>query len=209
MIEQGRVSINGRVARKGNRVSPGDEVIVDGDRISKADKPIYILLNKPLGITCTTDRKDKTNIIDFIGHEKRIFPVGRLDKDSSGLILLTNQGDIVNRILRVENKHEKEYIVTVNKPVTPEFINKISAGVKILERKTQPCEAERLGKFAFRIVLKQGLNRQIRRMCETLEYRVRSLERVRIMHLNINGIKPGRWRKLTPHELDALSKAIS
>ncbi len=208
MIEGGRVTINGKVAKKGNRVSPGDEVTVDGEQITKKQKDIYILFHKPPGVTCTTDTKDKTNIIDFIGHEQRIFPVGRLDKTSSGLILLTNNGDIVNRILRAENKQEKEYLVKINKPVNKAFIKRMSEGVPILGTVTKECEVEKVGKQSFRIVLVQGLNRQIRRMCEHLGCRVHELTRIRIMHLSMGRLQPGKWRNLKGHELETLKKRI-
>ena len=204
LIEQGRVTLNGKPAKKGNRVHPGDEVILDGQRLGKKPKSVYIMLNKPAGITCTTDINDKDNIIKFIGHPHRIFPIGRLDKDSTGLILLTNDGNIVNQILREENKHEKEYIVTVNKPVTPDFVETMKSGVRILGKKTKKCEVERIGKFAFRIVLTQGMNRQIRRMCETQGYFVRSLARVRIMDLHLGKLPLGKWRKLNHHEKENL-----
>ena len=204
LIEQGRVTLNGNPAKKGNRVHPGDEVILDGQRLGKKPKSVYIMLNKPAGITCTTDLNDKDNIIKFIGHPHRIFPIGRLDKDSTGLILLTNDGNIVNQILREENKHEKEYIVTVNKPVTPDFVETMKSGVRILGKKTKKCEVERIGKFAFRIVLTQGMNRQIRRMCETQGYFVRSLARVRIMDLHLGKLPLGKWRKLNHHEKENL-----
>lgn len=208
MIENGRVTINGRVAKKGNRVAPGDTVTVDGELITKKQKDVYILFHKPPGVTCTTDRKDKTNIIDFIGHEQRIFPVGRLDKNSSGLILLTNNGDIVNRILRAENKQEKEYLVMINKPVNKAFIKRMSEGVPILGTVTKECKVEKVGKQSFRIVLVQGLNRQIRRMCEYLGCRVHELTRVRIMHLSMGRLQPGKWRNLKGSELETLKKRI-
>lgn len=207
-IEAGRVTLNGKTAKKGNRVAIGDEVLLDGQPLFDEPKKVYIVFNKPQGITCTTDRNDKDNIIDFIGHEQRIFPVGRLDKASSGLILLTNDGDIVNRILRAENKKEKEYIVAVDRPINKGFVQKMSQGVPILGTVTRECEVEAINKTNFRIVLTQGLNRQIRRMCEHLGYHVRALTRVRIMHIHIGHLKPGRWRNLTKGELKQLFASI-
>jgi 23S rRNA pseudouridine2604 synthase len=165
-------------------------------------------LNKPVGITSTTDMSDKTNIIRFMNHPKRIFPVGRLDKDSEGLILLTNDGDIVNKILRAGNNNEKEYIVTVDKELTPEMIKSMAAGVRILGEKTKPCFVRMEGSRRFRIILKQGLNRQIRRMCETFGYKVKTLKRIRIMHIQLGNLAPGKWRYLTPSEMDLLEKQL-
>lgn len=207
-IEGGRVKINGKVAQKGNRVFEADEVTIDDKPLRNKPKLVYIALNKPPGITCTTDRRDKANIIDFVKHPKRIFPIGRLDKASSGLILLTNDGDIVNEILRVENNHEKEYIVTVDRPITPKFIKKMSNGIPILGTITNPCVVEQLGKNSFKIILTQGLNRQIRRMCEFLDYKVLTLKRVRIMNIKLDGIKIGKWRDLTDEELQALQENL-
>lgn len=203
-IESGRVKINGKVAEKGNRVFENDKVTVDGKPLKSKPKNIYLALHKPPGITCTTDRRDKTNIIDFVNHPKRIFPIGRLDKPSSGLIFLTNDGDIVNEILRVENNHEKEYIVTVNRPITKEFIRKMASGIPILGTVTKKCFVQKKGKFGFKIILTQGLNRQIRRMCEFLDYRVVTLKRVRIMNVKLGNLKQGTWRELTETELDIL-----
>src|SRR5215204_6566702 len=177
-IEEGRVSINGKDAHKGNRVQEGDVVRVDGEPVKKKQAAVYLMLNKPKGITCTTDLKDKTNIIDFINFKTRIFPIGRLDKLSEGLIFLTNDGDIVNKILRAGNGHEKEYIVTVDKPINIEFINQMRNGVKILGTVTNKCFVKQESNNRFRIILTQGMNRQIRRMCETLGYRVTSLKRI-------------------------------
>ncbi len=207
-IEAGRVKINGRVAKKGNRVEAGDSVTIDDKPLIAKPQPVYIALNKPPGITCTTDLKDKDNIIDFVNHPKRIFPIGRLDKPSSGLILLTNDGDIVNRILREENNHDKEYIVRVNRPLTEEFIFNMSRGVPILGVRTKPCVVKQIDKFVFKIVLTQGLNRQIRRMCEYFNYKVVTLKRVRIMNIHLRGLKPGQWRDLTPEELTVLKKSL-
>jgi len=198
MIEQGRVLLNGKQARKGNRVEAGDEVIVDGQRMkNNKNKHVYIALNKPAGITCTTDTNDPDNIIDFMNHGKRIFPIGRLDKASTGLILLTNNGDIVNTILREENEHEKEYIVTVDKSITNEFLKKMSGGMRIMGKLTKPAKVNQLKDKTFRIVLTQGLNRQIRRMCEKQGYKVKALKRVRIMHIELGNLQVGAWRNLT------------
>ena len=208
-IDAGRVAINGQVARKGNRVTTNDDVTIDGQPLHNKPKPVYVALHKPPGITCTTDLRDKDNIIDFIGHSQRIFPIGRLDKASSGLILLTNDGDIVNKILRAENNHEKEYIVKVNRPITNDFLVRMSKGIPILGTVTKACQLEKQSKFLFKIILTQGLNRQIRRMCEYLGYSVVSLKRVRIMHLQLGNLKIGKWRNLTKQELMTLQKAIN
>lgn len=208
-IAAGRVMINGSIAKKGNRVLPEDKVTLDGNLVENKTKPVYIMLNKPPGITCTTDLKDRDNIIDFVRHPQRIFPIGRLDKPSSGLILLTNDGDIVNQILRVENHHEKEYIVTVNKPITEEFIARMSQPIPMLGTKTHPCKIQRLRKNLFKIILTQGLNRQIRRMVEFCDYRVVTLKRVRIMHINIDDLPVGKWRDLTAGELSELQSRVS
>jgi len=208
-IDAGRVKINGAQAKKGNRVEEGDEVTIDGKPLKEQPRPVYILLHKPPGITCTTDRRDKDNIIDFVGHPQRIFPIGRLDKASTGLIMLTNDGDIVNEILREENEHEKEYIVTVNKPVTPEFVKRMSNGLPILGTKTKPCIVEQKGKKIFKIILTQGLNRQIRRMCEVLNYKVVTLKRVRIMNLELGKLKPGQWRDISKKEMKELRSALA
>lgn len=208
-IEQGRVTINDNIASKGNRVMPGDIVEVDGESLKKKDKTVYIAFNKPVGVTCTTDLKDKTNIISFINYKSRIFPIGRLDKPSEGLIFLTNDGDIVNKILRAGNNHEKEYIITTDKPVTGEFISKMSNGVKILGTVTKKCFVKQEGKNRFRIILVQGLNRQIRRMCEALGYNVITLRRVRIMNITLANLPVGKWRYFTAEEISSLEKMIS
>ena len=208
LIEAGRLKLNGQVAKKGNRVVDGDTVTVDGKSLHSKPKPIYIALNKPPGITCTTDQRDPDNIIDFINHPQRIFPIGRLDKPSSGLIFLTNDGDIVNEILRVEHNHEKEYIVTVNKEVTAEFIERMSNGIPILGTITKKCKVEKVNRRIFRIVLTQGLNRQIRRMCEYLDYRVVYLKRVRIMNIKLGELRVGKWRNLSEVEVKSLYKRI-
>ncbi len=207
-IEAGRVKINDVVAIKGNRVAPGDTVTLDGETIVNKTKPIYIAFHKPPGITCTTDLNDPDNIIDYLGHPERIFPIGRLDKPSSGLIFLTNDGDIVNQILRVENKHEKEYLVNVSKPITEKFMKRMSQPIPMLGTKTHPCKVIQLKEKLFKIILTQGLNRQIRRMCEFCDYRVVSLKRVRIMHINIDDLKMGAWRNLTEQEMKGLRKAL-
>lgn len=207
-IEAGRVRINGEVARKGNRVFAGDQVTIDDRLLQRRPRPVYIALHKPPGITCTTDRRDRSNIIDFVHHPERLFPVGRLDKASSGLILLTNDGDIVNKILRVENNHEKEYMVTVDLPVTEQFVQRMSSGIPILGTVTRKCLVRKESKFVFSIILTQGLNRQIRRMCEYLGYKVVYLKRVRIMHLNLGSLPAGQWRDLTDEELAILQQSL-
>ncbi|WP_248929197.1 23S rRNA pseudouridine(2604) synthase RluF [Paenibacillus hamazuiensis] len=207
-VEAKRVTINGRVAELGSLVEEGDDVRVDGRPIGEKTRHVYIALNKPVGITSTTERHVKGNIVDFVGHRERIFPIGRLDKDSEGLILLTNDGDIVNLILRSEFEHEKEYIVTVDKPITPIFVKGMSTGVKILGTTTKPCKVSPMGERTFRIVLTQGLNRQIRRMCAAFGYTVRRLQRVRIMNIRLDGLKVGTWRNLTPDELAELKRLI-
>ena len=204
LIDQGRVTINGKVPEMGTKVLPGDDVCIDGNPVKSKEKPIYIALNKPTGITCTTERDIPGNIVDFIGHKSRIFPIGRLDKPSDGLIFLTNDGDIVNKILRAGNNHEKEYVVRVDKPITDDFIKKMSSGVPILDTVTLPCKVSKETKFSFRIVLTQGLNRQIRRMCEALGYEVFKLRRVRIMNISLDGIPNGRWRYLSDQEINEI-----
>jgi 23S rRNA pseudouridine2604 synthase len=208
-IDQGRVTINGREAIKGNRVRENDVVHVDGEPLKKKKAAVYIMLNKPKGITCTTDLKDKTNIIDYVNFKSRIFPIGRLDKRSQGLIFLTNDGDIVNKILRAGNKHEKEYIVTTDKPVTLEFVQKMRAGVRIPGAVTRPCFVKQEGANRFRIILLQGLNRQIRRMCEALGYNVETLTRIRIMNITTNGLQPGKWRYFTAAEIATINTMVA
>lgn len=210
IIKAGRVTINGVVASSGNRVADGNEVLLDGKEISTKPKKVYIALNKPIGITCTTDMRVGGNIIEFMDYNERIFPIGRLDKPSEGLILLTNDGDIVNKILRASNNHEKEYIVEVNKPVSKDFLLKMGDGVLLpeLETTTRKCKIERIGKFKFKIILTQGLNRQIRRMCENLGYRVLSLKRVRIMNIKIDQLATGNWRHLTHQEMKQLDNLL-
>lgn len=208
LIEQGRVCINDIVARKGNRVNADDKVYLDGELLKVKPKPIYIALYKPVGITCTTDQRDPDNIIDFMAFPQRIFPVGRLDKMSEGLILLTNDGDIVNKILRAGNYHEKEYIVTVNKPIDDSFVKTMATGVPILETVTRPCKVKAIDKHTFSIILTQGLNRQIRRMCEFLGYKVNTLKRIRIMELTLEGLEYGKWRLLNQAEVDRLMALV-
>ena len=208
-IEQGRVTINGREASKGNRVQAGDEVRVDGEKLKTKKSTVYIALNKPKGITCTTDLKDKTNVIDFVGYKSRIFPIGRLDKLSEGLLFLTNDGDIVNKILRAGNRHEKEYVVVVDKPFSAAFVQQMSSGVRIPGAKTLPCFVKQEGADRFRIILTQGLNRQIRRMCETLGYTVKSLKRIRIMNITLAGIPPGKWRYFTSDEIREINLLVA
>lgn len=210
LIDQGRIQVNGKAVVMGQKVSPQDRIEVDGILVENHQEgSVYIAFNKPKGIVCTTDtRVEKDNIIDYINYPSRIFPIGRLDKMSEGLILLTNDGDIVNKILRARNNHEKEYIVTVNKPVTEEFVEKMGSGVPILDTVTKPCFVEQIHKKQFRIILTQGLNRQIRRMCEFLEYRVVELKRVRIMNLKLD-TKVGRYRDLTKKEMTELRKLLA
>ncbi|MCL7747502.1 23S rRNA pseudouridine(2604) synthase RluF [Halalkalibacter sp. MEB205] len=209
LITEGRVTINGKRAQIGDQVEPGDDVLVNGSPVRVARNNVYIALNKPVGITSTTEKKVKGNIIDLVNHPLRVFNIGRLDKDSEGLILLTNDGDIVNEILRAENKHEKEYIVSVDKPITPEFLKNMSEGVKILGTKTLPCEVRPLSKFDFQIILTQGLNRQIRRMCEELGYEVYRLQRTRIMNIHLGNLPPGQWRDLSKKERTQLFRELN
>ena len=208
LIENGKVTINGIVAVQGTKVNEGDVVLVGGKKITPDDDMIYIAFNKPLGVTCTTDKRDPSNIIDFIGFDERIFPVGRLDKNSSGLILLTNDGSIVNKLLRAENGHEKEYLVTVNRPYDKNFINQMESGVPVLGQLTLPCKIKPSGDKTFKIILHQGLNRQIRRMCEYLGYKVTKLKRIRFMNINLGDLETGKWRYLTPDEKKELLKDI-
>ncbi|MFC4811813.1 23S rRNA pseudouridine(2604) synthase RluF [Paenibacillus sp. GCM10023250] len=204
LVESGRVTINGAAAELGSQAELGDDVRVDGKPIGSQKRHVYIALNKPVGITSTTEAQVEGNIVDFVGHSERIFPIGRLDKDSEGLILLTNDGDIVNRILRAEGKHEKEYVVTVDRPVTPRFLKAMSEGVRILGSMTLPCKVEKESDRVFRITLTEGKNRQIRRMCQTFGYNVRKLRRVRIMNILLGQLANGKWRDLTQDELDKL-----
>ena len=209
-IEEGKVRINGEITEIGSRVEEGDQVEVEGQKIIKSikQKNIYLAFNKPIGIVCTTDRRvEPDNIIDFIKYPKRIFPIGRLDKPSEGLIFLTNDGDIVNKILRARNNHEKEYIVSVNRPINKDFIQSMSNGVKILDTITKNCFVKQLGQKTFKIILTQGLNRQIRRMCESLGYKVKSLKRVRIMNIKLD-VPTGKYREITKEELIELNRLL-
>jgi 23S rRNA pseudouridine2604 synthase len=210
LIEQGRVRINGQVPEMGTKVLPTDVVTVDDDPIGTPQEEfIYIAFNKPIGIVCTTDHiREKDNIIDYINHPKRIFPIGRLDKPSEGLIFLTNDGDIVNKILRARNHHEKEYVVTVNKPITRDFIQKMSNGIPILGTRTRKCVVKQMGSHTFSIILTQGLNRQIRRMCEFLDYRVSKLKRIRIMNIKLD-IPVGQWRYLNADEVLVIQSMVA
>jgi 23S rRNA pseudouridine2604 synthase len=208
LVQDGHVTINGKVAELGSQAEEGDDVRINGRPIREKSKHVYIALNKPVGITSTTEQHIKGNIVDYVGHKERIFPIGRLDKDSDGLILMTNDGDIVNRILRAENRHEKEYIVTVDHPVTPAFLKGMSEGVKVLGSLTLPCEVHRITDRVFRIILTEGRNRQIRRMCSAFGYQVRRLQRVRIMNIKLGDLKVGAWRDLTESELKVLFEQI-
>jgi len=207
-IEAGRVRVNGEVCTLGVRVFEGDEVSFDGKPVKKDNNLVLIAFNKPVGIVCTTDKREPDNIIDYLNYPKRIYPIGRLDKDSEGLILLTNDGDIVNKILRAANHHEKEYEVVVNKPITDDFLKKMSKGVPILDTVTKPCKIRRTGDNSFNIILTQGLNRQIRRMCEALDYRVIHLKRIRIMNINLGRLHTGGYRNLDQHELEELKETL-
>lgn len=210
LIDEKRVTINGKVPEMGTKISPTDEVKVDGKLVSKKEEAhTYIAFNKPVGIVCTTDQKrERNNIIDYIKHPKRIFPIGRLDKPSEGLIFLTSDGDIVNKILRASNNHEKEYLVSVDKPITKEFIRKMGNGIPILGTVTNKCHVEKINTYEFKIILTQGLNRQIRRMCEYLDYNVRKLKRIRIMNVYLD-IPVGQWRDLTKEELKTINQLTS
>jgi 23S rRNA pseudouridine2604 synthase len=216
IIEEGRVLINGKIAKRGNRVEPDDKVVLDGKNISqrqktkgkKTKKHTYLIFNKPRGIITTTDLREPANVISYIDYHKRIFPVGRLDKDSEGLLLMTDDGEIVNHILRAKHGHEKEYIVSVNKPLEKEFVEKMQAPMKILGQKILPVKVERLGRDTFNIILTQGLNRQIRRMCNNLGYKVKTLQRVRLMNLYLGDLPVGKWRYINASELARLKSLI-
>lgn len=210
LIDAGRVTINGKVPEMGTKINPGDQIRVDGKLISEPEEEhVYIAFNKPIGIVCTTDVKaEKNNIIDFINHPKRIFPIGRLDKESEGLILLTSDGDIVNKILRAKNNHEKEYVVTVDKPITKTFIDKMANGIPILDTLTNKCEVRQINTYKFNIVLTQGLNRQIRRMCDYLGYKVTKLKRIRIMNIILDQ-QIGKWRDLSKKEMAEVNRLIA
>ena len=208
-IADGRVTIDGKTAQVGQKLMPGQVAACDGIQISEKDKPVLLAVNKPRGIVCTTSDKDRAeNIVEFLNYPVRIYPIGRLDKDSEGLILMTNEGELVNRILRARYGHEKEYLVTVDKPVTDDFIRKMGAGVEILDTVTRPCEVEKTGKTSFRIILTQGLNRQIRRMCEALGYKVQTLKRIRILNIKLDGLKMGEYREVTTREREELEKIL-
>lgn len=208
-VEAGRVKINNELATIGSRVETTDKVYVDNKLVEREQQLVYIVLNKPVGITSTTEQHIEGNVVDFVNHPLRIFHIGRLDKDSEGLLLLTNDGDIVNEILRAENHHEKEYIVQVDHPITDEFLQKMSSGVPILDTITLPCRVEKISRYVFRIILEQGLNRQIRRMCSALGYNVKQLQRIRIMNIKIGNLKVGQWRDLTVNEKDTLFKLLN
>ena len=210
LIEQGKVTLNGRVGVLGDKVAPHDEVKVGGEVIGAGKKPeIYLAFHKPVGITCTTERHIQGNIIDYINHPERIFPIGRLDKPSEGLIFLTSDGDIVNKILRAGNQHEKEYEVAVDRPISAEFIRKMQNGVPILDTVTQKCYVEQLSRHTFKIILTQGLNRQIRRMCTYLGYSVTRLKRVRIMNVTLENLPVGKWRNLTHQEMQTINAMVA
>ena len=204
LIEDGKVTVDGRRGQLGDRVHDGTVVMVEGRRVTARASKVYIALNKPVGIVCTADPREPMNVVDYVGHPERVFPIGRLDKDSSGLLLMTSDGEIVNKILRAAGRHEKEYVVRVNKPLTADFVRRMERGVPILDTVTLPCKVVREGRDEFRITLVQGLNRQIRRMCEALGYSVLSLRRERVMNISLGRLKPGHWRNLTPGELREL-----
>lgn len=206
LLEAGKVTVDGEVASLGSKLTPGQEVKVEGVLVTKKDKPVIIAVNKPKGIVCTTAKKEKNNIVDFIDYKSRIYPVGRLDKSSEGLLLMTNMGDLVNKIMRARNYHEKEYLVSVDKDITEDFLKRMSEGVPVLDTITRPCEIEKIGRRKFRIILTQGLNRQIRRMCENLGYRVVYLKRTRIMNIHLGDLKTGEYRELTKQEIDEIMK---
>ena len=207
-IEQGLVSVNDKIAKLGDRAMPNDTIKVNNQPIIKNEELVYIALNKPVGITCTTDKRIEGNVVDFIKHKERIFHIGRLDKPSEGLLLMTNDGDIVNKILRAGNEHEKEYIVKVDRRITDEFLKRMSTGVPILDTVTKKCVVEKVGRYVFKIILIQGLNRQIRRMCEHLGYEVVSLKRLRIMNIHLDNLEIGEWRDLTEKELTDLKNSL-
>lgn len=207
-IQAGRILVNGQKPQMGQQVQEEDEVLVDGKPLKSNPKKVYIALYKPVGVTSTTDPKDPSNIVDYMKYPKRIFHIGRLDKDSEGLILLTNDGDIVNDILRAENGHEKEYIVKVDKPITKDFLKSMASGVEILDTKTLPCKIKKINPVTFNITLTQGLNRQIRRMCQALDYKVTSLKRIRIMNIHLHDLKYGEWRYLTEKETENLKNTL-
>ncbi|MBL1378621.1 23S rRNA pseudouridine(2604) synthase RluF [Zobellella iuensis] len=208
LIEQGQVAVNGQVAGMGVKVTPADKITINGKPLRSKPQPVYLVYNKPIGITCTTDQAIPGNIVDAVNYQARIFPIGRLDKPSSGLILLTNDGDIVNKILRAGNAHEKEYIVSVDKPITDDFVARMAAGVPILDTVTKPCKVRKIGPKTFNIILTQGLNRQIRRMAEYLGFQVTSLKRIRIMNIALGNLKPGQWREVSVQELAVINAMV-
>lgn len=207
-VEEGRITVDGQPAVMGQKVHQGQEVLFDGNPVKIRRKRIVLAVNKPRGIVCTTEKREKNNIVDFIGYPERIYPMGRLDKDSEGLILMTNDGELMDQILRARNYHEKEYIVRVSRPVTMDFLKQMREGVPILDTVTRPCEVEKIGPYMFKIVLTQGLNRQIRRMCEALDYRVRWLKRVRIMNINLGDLPTGEYREVKGKELLELLRML-
>ncbi len=207
LLEEGRILVDGQPALMGQKVSPGQEILVDGRRVGGKKEPVVLAVNKPKGIVCTTDdKREKDNIVRFIDYPERVYPVGRLDKDSEGLILMTNDGQLMNEILKARNYHEKEYVVTVDRPVTMDFLKKMSGGVEILDTVTRPCKVKKTGARTFHITLTQGLNRQIRRMCEALDYRVRDLTRIRVMNIRLGSLAPGSYREVTGEELQELRR---
>ncbi len=209
LIEEGKVLVNGKIPELGTRVDETDEIAIDGKPLKQKEKYVYLAFNKPIGITCTTEKKVKSNITDFINYPKRIYPIGRLDKPSEGLIFLTNHGDIINKILRAGNNHQKEYIVTVNKPITNDFITRMGNGVPVLDEITKKCRVAKLSRFVFKIVLTQGLNRQIRRMSAHFNYKVVGLKRTRIMNVQLGDLPVGKWRDLTQNELKMIFELIA
>lgn len=206
LIAEGRVRVDGIVAVTGTKVQDGQNVSVNGKQIKKVEETVLLMLYKPVGVVCTAQKREKNNVIDYIRYDKRIYPVGRLDKDSEGLLLLTNDGELMNRILKASENHEKEYVVTVDREVTEAFVEKMSCGVPVLDRITSPCRVEKIGKYTFRIVLTQGLNRQIRRMCEFFGYEVRKLKRVRIMNICLDGLAYGKYRNVSEQEAAELRR---
>ena len=209
LIEEGRVTVDGRTGVLGDKILPGMTVKVNGKALTGQGEKVYLLLNKPAGIVCTADSREPMNVVDYLGYPVRVYPVGRLDKDSEGLLLMTSDGDIVNRLLRAAGGHEKEYEVMVDRAVTPDFLEKMAAGVPILDTVSLPCKIRRTGERSFNIILVQGLNRQIRRMCEALGYRVMYLRRIRIMNLRLGKMQPGQWRELTSGELETLLRSLT
>lgn len=208
LIESGRVFVDGKRAETGMKVSSAQEIKVGKKVVSKGNEMVLLAVNKPVGIVCTEEKREKKNIIRFLNYPTRITYIGRLDKDSEGLLLMTNNGDIINKMMRAGNRHEKEYKVTVDKPITPEFIEKMGAGVPILDTVTRPCKIRQIGKYKFDIILTQGLNRQIRRMCEYFGYKVTRLERIRVMNITLGNLKPGEYRKVTEKEIEELYELI-